>query len=123
VGEDLAAPLRLGRCLLIPSLTETYGNVTTEAMASGLAVVAYNYAAAKQHIQDGVNRRAGTAQEPRAAFIDRACQLLEDAQAIAEYGAGARATVERLDWADVVYSLDNAYREVIAERLAEGVNA
>ena len=27
-------------------LTETYGNVTLEAMASGLAVLAYDYAAA-----------------------------------------------------------------------------
>jgi glycosyltransferase involved in cell wall biosynthesis len=29
-----------------PSLTETFGNVTLEAMASGLSVVAFDYAAA-----------------------------------------------------------------------------
>jgi glycosyltransferase involved in cell wall biosynthesis len=118
VGEDLATHYASGDIFLFPSLTETYGNVTTEAMASGLAVVAYNYAAAKQHIQDGAT---GILVPPknRAAFIDRACQLIEDPQAIAAYGAKARATVERLDWADVVYVLDNAYREVIAERLAQ----
>jgi len=89
----------LGRCLLIPQPHgKTYGNVTTEAMASGLAVVAYNYAAAKQHIQDGVDRRAGTAQEPRRLHRP-GLPTARDAQAIAEYGAGARATVERLDWA------------------------
>ena len=36
---------------LFPSLTETFGNVTLEAMASGLAVVAFKYAAAGQHIE------------------------------------------------------------------------
>ena len=38
---------------LFPSLTETFGNVTLEAMASGLAVVAYDYAAAREHVRSG----------------------------------------------------------------------
>ena len=38
---------------LFPSQTETFGNVTLEAMASGLAVVAYDYAAARAHIAHG----------------------------------------------------------------------
>ena len=38
-------------CSLFPSETETFGNVTLEAMASGLVVVAYDYAAAKLHIR------------------------------------------------------------------------
>ena len=42
--------LRLGRCVSLPSLTETFGNVTLEAMASGLAVIAYDYAAARELI-------------------------------------------------------------------------
>ena len=37
------------------SLTETFGNVLTEALASGLAVAGFNYAAARQFITDGVN--------------------------------------------------------------------
>ena len=40
-GEDLAAHYASGDIFLFPSMTETYGNVTVEAMASGLAVVAY----------------------------------------------------------------------------------
>ena len=50
-GEDLAAHYASGDIFLFPSMTETYGNVTVEAMASGLAVVAYRYAAAAEHIE------------------------------------------------------------------------
>jgi len=34
-------------------ITETFGNVTMEALASGLAVLAYDYAAAREYIADG----------------------------------------------------------------------
>jgi len=117
IGEDLAAHYASGDVFLFASLTETYGNVTTEAMASGLAVVAYDYAAARQHLHDGMT---GVLVPPNdhAAFIARACALIENPAAIAAYRAGARATAERLAWADVVDSLDTAYREIIAQRSA-----
>jgi len=38
-----------GDIFVYPRLTESYGNVTIEAMASGLASIAYDYAAARQH--------------------------------------------------------------------------
>src|SRR5207249_10128845 len=38
---------------LFPSETETFGNVVLEAMASGLALVAYDYAAARMHVTHG----------------------------------------------------------------------
>mgnify|MGYP006185306591 CR=1 FL=1 len=39
-GTDLAEHYASADCFLFPSLTETYGNVTPEALASGLAVLA-----------------------------------------------------------------------------------
>jgi len=50
VGEDLAAHYASADAFLFPSVTETFGNVVLEAMASGLAVVAYDDAAARQHV-------------------------------------------------------------------------
>ena len=50
LGEQLASYYASADVFLFPSETETFGNVTLEAMASGLAVIAYNYAGAKLHI-------------------------------------------------------------------------
>src|SRR5262249_12575129 len=53
--EDLATHYASADLFLFPSVTETFGNVTPEAMASGLPVVAYDYAAAGELICSGVN--------------------------------------------------------------------
>ncbi|MEM9598027.1 MAG: glycosyltransferase family 1 protein, partial [Acidobacteriota bacterium] len=45
-GEDLAVHYASADLLLFPSLTETFGNVLTEGLASGLVPVAFDYAAA-----------------------------------------------------------------------------
>lgn len=54
-GEALAAHYASADLFVFPSLSETYGNVVPEALASGLAVVAYAHAAAADLINDGDN--------------------------------------------------------------------
>jgi len=54
-GEDLAAHYASADLFLFPSLTETFGNVVSEALASGLPVVAFDHAAASQLIVDAHN--------------------------------------------------------------------
>lgn len=54
-GEDLARHYASADLFLFPSLTETFGNVTLEAMASGLAIVAYDHGAAHEHLADGIS--------------------------------------------------------------------
>lgn len=54
-GAELARHYASADLFLFPSLTETFGNVTLEALASGLTVCAFDYAAAHEHIQSGVS--------------------------------------------------------------------
>jgi UDP-2,3-diacylglucosamine pyrophosphatase LpxH/glycosyltransferase involved in cell wall biosynthesis len=54
-GEDLARHYASADVLLFPSETETFGNVLLEGMASGLATVSFDYAAAALHVLSGIN--------------------------------------------------------------------
>ena len=54
-GEELAEIYASADIMVFPSLTETFGNTVTESLASGLVVVAYDYAGAQMHIDRGVN--------------------------------------------------------------------
>lgn len=49
-GEDLAAVYASADVFMFPSLTETFGNVTVEALASGLFVVGFALAAVEQYV-------------------------------------------------------------------------
>jgi len=100
-GEELARYYASGDLFLFPSETETFGNVTLEAMASGLAVIAYNYAGAKLHIthrETGQLVRYGDAK----AFVDTACSLARYPQEIGRIGQRAREYVTDLNWSRVV---------------------
>ncbi len=106
-GEDLAAHYASGDIFLFPSMTETYGNVTVEAMASGLAVVAYRYAAAAQHIkhqENGLHAEFGDEDQ----FIDRACGLANDMASVATLRAQSHQTMLKLDWQNIVDEFEQA---------------
>jgi glycosyltransferase involved in cell wall biosynthesis len=99
-AEDLAAHYASADLLLFPSLTETFGNVTTEAMASGLPVVAFNSAAAGQLIASGRDGFLATGDD-ELAFVSAALQAANIDRRRA-CGAAARLRVAGLGWSDVV---------------------
>jgi len=101
IGEALAAHYASGDVFLFPSLTETWGNVTIEAMASGLAVVAYDCAAAEEvirHQHDGLKVPV----EDEAAFIAAAVSLAGAAQHQRQLGSAAALTATRLSWEAII---------------------
>lgn len=114
-GEDLAAHYASGDVFLFPSLTETFGNVTVEAMASGLAVVAYDYAAAAEHIIHG---RSGllARYDNTTDFVRQAVALAADLPRIREFGAHARDTAEQLAWDRVVGEFETLLLAVAGAR-------
>lgn len=112
-GEDLAACYASGDVFLFPSTTETFGNVTVEAMASGLAVIAYDYAAAAEHIRHGSNGLVADVDNARE-FVALAANLAGDSLRITALGRRARTTAEGIDWEEVNDEFETALRDVIA---------
>jgi glycosyltransferase involved in cell wall biosynthesis len=104
-GTDLAAHYASGDVFLFPSTTETFGNVTAEAMASGLAVLAYDYAAAAQLIKSGVSGLLAP-YDNALAFLRMSLDLVGDAGRIRALGRAARRVAEGLDWEHVVDQLE-----------------
>jgi len=104
-GEDLATHYASGDAFLFPSLTETFGNVTLEALASGLALVAYDYAAARAHVRHCDNGLLAPFGDG-AAFTALSADLAADAARLRAFGARAREAALSLDWDRVVRQLE-----------------
>ena len=108
-GEDLAAHYASGDMFLFPSMTETFGNVTLEAMASGLPLAAYDYAAAAQHVRHGTNgllANYGQTSDFTAMASELAARHEQDPEKFRAMGRHARLTAESLDWECVVQEME-----------------
>ncbi len=108
-GEALAKYYASADLFIFPSITETFGNVTLEAMASGLAVVAYDYAAARQHIVDGVNGFTVTFDD-RDAFISKT--LTVAGQDLTELRSEARTSARKVRWKKVVKRFEKQLQDL-----------
>ena len=112
MGEELAAHYASGDVFLFPSLTETFGNVTTEAMASGLPVLAYDYAAAGELIRSGYNGFLAPLEDP-ARFVSQARELAGDRKQLASIGARARESALALGWEQIVEQIESVFFSTI----------
>ncbi len=112
-GEELAKHYASCDVFLFPSETETFGNVVTEAMASGLAIVAFNYAAARMHI---IEKASGCLIPPgeQARFTQVSVALLQDATKIQRLGTAAREAAKELYWRNIVIRLEEVLLKTIA---------
>lgn len=98
-GEELARHFASADLFLFPSLTDTFGNVVLEAMASGIATVAYDDGAAREHLAEGCGVRVPAGDEQ--GFIAAALGLALADDARAQAGYAARRQAETLDHARV----------------------
>ncbi len=91
-GEALAAHFASADLFLFPSRSETFGNVTLEAMASGVPTVAFDYGAAREHLRDGEHGAAVALHDERG-FVDAALRLAAMPDLRRRMGRAARAAV------------------------------
>ena len=117
-GEQLARYYASADVFLFPSETETFGNVTLEAMASGLGVIAYDYACAKLHIANGETGVLVPFGNTKA-FVDHACTLIREPQTLKRIRRQAREYVTYLNWPRVVERFETLLMSAGGQRRSE----
>ena len=114
VGADLAQHYASADLFMFASKTETFGNVTIEAMASGLAVVAFRHAAAGELIVSGTN---GMLADPANdhSFEAAAQALLHNPALMRSVGQQAWHTANTLGWPTVVEKTETVFQKILLE--------
>jgi phosphatidylinositol alpha 1,6-mannosyltransferase len=114
-GADLGRAVASMDILFNPSVTETFGNVTLEAMACGIPVVAAIATGSESLVADGVT---GRLVRPGAidGFADALGQYLTDPQARAAAGQAGLARAEQFGWDQVNQALVDTYLRVLRHR-------
>lgn len=114
--ETLARHFASADLFLFPSRSETYGNVTLEAMACGVPTVAFDYGAARECLRDGEHGAAVNDDGEGAddAFVDAAVRIAADHALRARMRLAARDAVSALHPDRVAADFD-----AILQRLAQ----
>jgi glycosyltransferase involved in cell wall biosynthesis len=113
-GTALAEHYASGDLFLYPSTSETFGNVILEAMASGLPVVTFDYAAAREYIRWEENGMA-VPLDDNPAFIQASISLASNPALRQRTGLAAHQTAQGLGWDKVVERLHQTLQTVLRE--------
>lgn len=113
-GEELYRAYASSDIFLFPSETETFGNVTLEAMSSGLPCVVADATGSKSLVESGLN---GYLAPPRDTneFTRCVSQIADDDKLRKEMGAAARQKALAYSWKNVNEKLLNNYKEALQE--------
>lgn len=98
--QSLAQHYASADLFVFPSRSETYGNVITEAMASALGIVAFDYAAAGELIEHGRNGLKVAFGDDQG-FIDAALELCRQPALSARMGRAAQIRVQSQSWSRI----------------------
>lgn len=105
-GLELSQHYASADCFVFASEVETFGNVVTEAMASGLAIVAYDDAAAATYVDNSSGWRIPLSNAQ--AFIDTVASLPAQST-LHNMGKAAHLRVQDLGWALAVEQFESAF--------------
>ena len=111
-GTELARAFASADMLFNPSITETFGNVTLEAMASGLPVVGARATGTASLVDDGIT---GTLVTPGSVegFASALAHYLTDAAARTAAGAAGLAASRRYDWDEINQKMLDHYLAIV----------
>jgi len=114
-GDDLAIALASADVFLNPSITEAFGNVTQEAMASGLPVIAASATGATSLVRDDVTGILVDPLEPDqyGAALRR---YADDPALRSRHGAAGLEYTRNRDWDSINADVMKLYTRVIERR-------
>lgn len=114
-GDDLGRAVASMDVLFNPSVTETFGNVTLEAMAAGVPVVAARATGAIDLIDEG---KTGFLVPPRDvdAYADAIAKLAQDPALYRAQSDAGHAKAEGYVWEVINEAVLDTYREVLERR-------
>jgi glycosyltransferase involved in cell wall biosynthesis len=114
-GDELGIALASSDVFLNPSITETFGNVTLEAMASKIPVIAAAASGATSLVKHGVT---GMLAEPGDidAFARELADYQRDPALRAAHGEAGLEFARSMDWDEINSSVVHVYERVIARR-------
>jgi len=100
---------------VFPSRTETFGNVTLEALASGIPVLAFDCAAAKDWVQTGINGWL-VSENNQDGFAAQAVSILEQPLVLDQVTQSTRQRVIHLDWSQIAEQVEIVLWDAIRMR-------
>ena len=116
-GADLSVHYASSDIFLFPSLTDTFGNVVTEAAASGLAVLAYDKGAAREILEDGLSARVVSQLEP-GAYLQAAREMARTSlDSLHGMRVQARQVATAHDWEAIVDRLEDTYFDALVKKV------
>ncbi len=113
-GEDLARAYASADVFMFPSHTETFGNVTLEAMASGLPCIVADAIGSKSLVENGVNGFLGR-KESVEDFSKQLEKVIADESKRLAMGVSSRDMALGYQWDSINSGLVNNYREVLEQ--------
>ena len=100
---------------IFPSQTETFGNVTLEALASGIPVLAFDCAAARDWVQTGVNGWLVAENNPEG-FAAQAVTIFNSKDLLDQITQSTRQQVVHLDWDQIAEQVESVFWDAIRIR-------
>ena len=97
---------------VFPSQTETFGNVTLEALASGIPVLAFDCAAARDWVQTGINGWLVAESNPEG-FAAQAVAVFNSKDALDRITQSTRQQVVHLDWDQIAEQVESVFWDAI----------
>ncbi|MDZ7806426.1 MAG: glycosyltransferase, partial [Gracilimonas sp.] len=120
-GDELATAYASSDVFMFPSHTETFGNVTLEAMSCGLPCLVANATGSRSLVEDSVNGFLAEPQD-KEDFTNKLKAISESEDLRQEMGKNSREKALSYEWDEINGQLVQNYREALNSPVSKKIN-